>query len=93
MRTYLFLRANQLFSLTTKSHSVSVTKDADDFDPYDYIDAEDAAAELAYVQYSKSLIFGNTKSKSSHQGDSFNESEGPWNIIFEEFTGYVDQRV
>ena len=64
------------FSLTTKSHSVSVTKDADDFDPYDYIDAEDAAAELAYVQYSKSLIFGNTKSKSSHQGDSFNESEG-----------------
>ena len=62
-------------SYTTKSHSVSVTSDLPDTDPSDYWSEEDEATEQAYVQYAKSLTFGNTKSYSEHAGDSHSYSK------------------
>ncbi|MEK9768843.1 MAG: contractile injection system protein, VgrG/Pvc8 family [Betaproteobacteria bacterium] len=62
-------------SFSTKSHSISVTSESPNSDPFHYLDAEDEAAELAYVQYSKSMTFGNTNSRSVHHGDSQNTSE------------------
>jgi uncharacterized protein involved in type VI secretion and phage assembly len=57
-------------SFSTKSHSISITSESPNPDPFHYLDAEDEAAELAYVQYAKSLTFGNTKNHSEHTGDS-----------------------
>ena len=62
-------------SFSTKSHSVSVTSESPNPDPFHYLDAEDEAAELAYVQYSKSMTFGDTSSRSVHHGDSYSRFE------------------